>query len=647
MKALRDICESSELKLTESAQKRGVLGVVEGVFFVADRPSRNGRLYPRELWENVLRSEDVNRLLQNRLMIGTVGHDEVDFDSLIRDQKASHVVTELRMLPDGRGYGKAEILDTPVGRILHTLLKSGSRMSVSSKGYGDYSGMTAEGIQEVDPNSYVLERFDFVVDPGFLEARPSLKEQYEKAIKDRSEDTDVVRKLVRIKQDLEERLAKFKKGMGTDEFDAKLEELCDKLVEEFGIHPDDLKGKTYAEILEKINTSLDSIKAKLASSSSLDEKGESKMTDKRDELREKLRERIRERIRQRLAEKREGESERLESKKVDRKALLERIRCRMKIRQLLRERRERMLGRPSISPLRRRPLERLLEKSDGRSVMIRQKDMSLTERKDYGGIKLDPESVEVILGKLERRGVTRDDFQKHEVRTLLRDGQIYVEVSDYSRKTDDDYPDYSDYHSYLGFRHLRRIGALMKRMQSEGFDIEYRNLPRGGKWGVVYILRGIPDWVEELIGTETPPVRESVDAKRMRFLLRKALPVIKEVNRLGGIENIRKSLKESKETLTGIGKKLLEEYASKLSAMTGVDKESAKKLIKKYGFEEAKAQLKARKGISESNVPRKVITDSPVTSSSEDRPLSEVILKRIDEQVKKRPAALPQDIYKP
>ena len=545
MKALRDICESSELKLTESAQKRGVLGVVEGVFFVSDRPSRNGRLYPRELWENVLRSEDVNRLLQNRLMIGTVGHDEVDFDSLIRDQKASHVVTELRMLPDGRGYGKAEILDTPVGRILHTLLKSGSRMSVSSKGYGDYSGMTAEGIQEVDPNSYVLERFDFVVDPGFLEARPSLKEQYEKAIKDRSEDTDVVRKLVRIKQDLEERLAKFRKGMGTDEFDAKLEELCDKLVEEFGIHPDDLKGKTYAEILEKVNASLDSIKAKLASSSSLDEKGEDKMTDKRDELREKLRERIRERVRQRLAEKREGKSERPESKKVGREALLERIRRRMRIRQLLRERRERMLDRPSISPLRRRLLERRERVLDDRTAELSSLRRRLLER------------------RLER---------------------------------------------------LRARRRLLRR------PVERE---------------------------EVPPAYEFVDVERMRSLLRKALPIIKEVNRLGGIENIRKSLKESKETLTGIGKKLLEEYASKLSAMTGVDKESAKKLIKKYGFEEAKAQLKARKGISESNMPRKVVTDSPVTSSSEDRPLSEVILKRIDEQVKKRPAALPQDIYKP
>jgi hypothetical protein len=556
MKALRDICESSELKLTESAQKRGVLGVVEGVFFVSDKPSRNGRLYPRELWENVLKSDDVNRLLQNRLMIGTVGHDEVDFDSLIRDQKASHVVAELRMLPDGRGYGKAEVLDTPVGRILHTLLKSGSRMSVSSKGYGDYLGMTAEGIQEVDPNSYVLERFDFVVDPGFLDARPSLREQYEKAIKDQSlssgEDADVVRKLVHIKQDLEERLAKFKKGMGTDEFDAKLEELCDKLVEKFGISPDDLKGKTYSEILEKINASLDSIKVRLASLplSSLDQKGEEKMTDKedkRDEIREKLKERIRERLSRKLAEKREKEPEKPESGKMDCKTLLEKVGHSAKIRQLLREAREArerhfresrrgLAKKPVLSGLEKRLLERRLERLKARRRM---------------------HSPIHSHGRLSRRPVGRE------------------------------------------------------------------------------------------VEREVSPVRESLDVERMRTLLKKALPVIKEVNRLGGIENIRNSLKESKETLTGIGKKLLEEYVNRLSAMTGVNKESARQLIKKYGFEEAKAQLHARKNVSESNMPKKIVTDSPVTAGSENRPLSEVILKRIDEQVKRRPAALPQDIYKP
>ena len=542
MKVLLDICESSELKLSESTQRRGVLGTVEGVFFVADRPSRNGRLYPRQLWENVLRSDDVKRLLENRLMIGTVGHDEVDFDSLIRDQKASHVVTELRILPDGKGYGKAEILDTPVGRILHTLLKSGSRMSVSSKGYGEYLGTTPDGIQEVDPNSYILERFDFVVDPGFLEARPALREQYEKAIKNQKEDSEIVRKLVRIKQDLEEKLAAARKDKKDESFDSELEKLCDKLVEDFGIDPDDLKGKTYSEILEKVNASLDFIRSKLSSSSEREVRSMTRTA-------EEIKQRLKERLRQRLQETKESTSEGGEKK--TRTELLEKIRRRARVRRLLLEARRRRLLRRE-SPLRERRL--LLKRRFGES--------GLASRRS-----------ELLRRLLERRRRAR-------ARAATRS----------------------------------RLGASVVRGASR------RPLRRAAE--------------------------SSPDLERMRTLLRKALPVIKEVNRLGGIQSIRKSLKESKRTLTDLGKRLLDEYANKLSAMTGVPKDTAKKLIKKYGMEEAKAQLLARRSVNEAKVPRKVATDSEVLGSGEDRPLSEVILKRIDEQVKVRPAALPQDIYK-
>lgn len=179
---LRDIYECREIRLDEQKVRSGVLGVVEGVFFVPEKPSRNGRVYPRSLWERVLNSPDLHRLLQNRLMIGTVGHEDIDFDALIREQKVSHVVTKLWLGENGMGYGRAEILDTPVGRILYTLLKSGSKFAVSSKGWGDFKGTTPDGLQIVDASNYVLERFDFVVDPGFLDAIPELREQYESYI---------------------------------------------------------------------------------------------------------------------------------------------------------------------------------------------------------------------------------------------------------------------------------------------------------------------------------------------------------------------------------------------------------------------------------------------------------------------------------
>jgi uncharacterized Zn finger protein (UPF0148 family) len=213
-----------ELKLVESKEKRrpGVLAVVEGVFFVADKPSRNGRLYPRELWENVLSSPDLKRMLQNRLLFGTVGHVEEQLDDLIREGKVSHVITDLKIMSDGKGWGRAEILDTPVGRVLKTLLESGSKLSVSSKAYGEYEGQTGEGYWRVSPNSFLLERFDFVVDPGFLEAQPQVKEVYESVVC-RSCEKDVVSKLIEEKSRQEKRIVELLKEL--EEKDKKLKEL--------------------------------------------------------------------------------------------------------------------------------------------------------------------------------------------------------------------------------------------------------------------------------------------------------------------------------------------------------------------------------------------------------------------------------------
>lgn len=237
MQVLRDLYESVDLKLTEAKERKpGVLAVVEGTFFVAGKPSRNKRIYPSELWEKALKNADLRRLLESRLMFGTVGHEDIDFDALIREQKVSHVVTHLELRPDGMGYGRAEILDTPVGRILKTLLESGSKLAVSSKGYGDYKESLGDGTYVVDPDSFVLERFDFVVDPGFLEAQPQLKKAYESVVRDggkRCEEVDVVNKLLREKQMLEAKLVQMAKSV--DELGSRigeLEELVERLKRE-------------------------------------------------------------------------------------------------------------------------------------------------------------------------------------------------------------------------------------------------------------------------------------------------------------------------------------------------------------------------------------------------------------------------------
>ena len=156
---------------------RSIIGKVRGQFFVPDGYSRNKRYYPRELWEKVLNDEELKEKLKNRRMIGTIGHSSPINDETIAEGKISHVVTKLWIDENGRGMGEAEILNTPAGRILKTLLEAGVRLYVSSRAYGSYKGKDPKGeYPSLDPDSYILETFDFVYDPGFLQAKPELVE---------------------------------------------------------------------------------------------------------------------------------------------------------------------------------------------------------------------------------------------------------------------------------------------------------------------------------------------------------------------------------------------------------------------------------------------------------------------------------------
>lgn len=152
-----------------------VLAEIEGEFFVPDGMSRNGRFYPKSLWERVCSSNEIKRRLKDKLMFGTVGHDAPLGDAAIREGTVSHIVTEINITEDNKGIGKALILGTPAGRILNTVIRAGSKLAVSSRANGTFKGKH-QGKPVVDEDTYELEGWDFVVDPGFLEAKPELKE---------------------------------------------------------------------------------------------------------------------------------------------------------------------------------------------------------------------------------------------------------------------------------------------------------------------------------------------------------------------------------------------------------------------------------------------------------------------------------------
>ena len=174
--------KSHAFELVESATKRkGVLATYSGPHFFPETASRNKRKYTKGAWEGALADENVVRMLDNNMMLGTVGHLDEDTDYLIREGKVSHVTRKLWVDENGVGMGEVDVLDTRVGRDLNTIMAAGCKMSVSSKGSGAYKGRDGAGNDIVE--RLRLQRFDFVADPGYLDAKPELVEALNESLK--------------------------------------------------------------------------------------------------------------------------------------------------------------------------------------------------------------------------------------------------------------------------------------------------------------------------------------------------------------------------------------------------------------------------------------------------------------------------------
>lgn len=156
-----------------------ILGRLVGPHFVPDGTSRNQRYYSRQLWENVLKDDKTKLRLERRLMFGTIGHAEnFDVETFAREGLLSHVTVKM-WIDENTGLGMAEnwILDTPAGRSLYAMCKgAGSRFYTSSRASGSFKEAKYNGVPVVDEGSYDLLGWDLVVDPGFLQADPSLME---------------------------------------------------------------------------------------------------------------------------------------------------------------------------------------------------------------------------------------------------------------------------------------------------------------------------------------------------------------------------------------------------------------------------------------------------------------------------------------
>lgn len=145
-----------------------ILGILEGPVADCIHSTRNGRHYSEKLWENVFNNPLVQEQFKNGGIVGELDHP-VDRDDICTE-KVAVIMPEPPVKKDGKYYGKFNILDTPCGRIVHTLAKAGFRFGVSSRGTGDVDEYT----DEVDPSTYDFTCFDVVLLPAVESARMKL-----------------------------------------------------------------------------------------------------------------------------------------------------------------------------------------------------------------------------------------------------------------------------------------------------------------------------------------------------------------------------------------------------------------------------------------------------------------------------------------
>lgn len=158
----------------EEKAKRHILGRLYGPIADVVRPTRNGRRYSEELWEKVFQNPIMKEKFANKVMYGELGHPE-DRDEIDMTKAAVCMPEPPKKDDQGRLIGYFDILDTPNGRILKTLVDYGSCLGVSSRGTGD----VVEGIDgesEVDPDTYDCECWDIVTVPAVESARLSFTE---------------------------------------------------------------------------------------------------------------------------------------------------------------------------------------------------------------------------------------------------------------------------------------------------------------------------------------------------------------------------------------------------------------------------------------------------------------------------------------
>lgn len=154
-----------ELLVEDSTDGKGGKNLyLKGICIEGGVKNANQRVYPIPEIQKAVST--INEQIKNgNSVLGEVDHPD---DLKINLDRVSHMITDMWM--DGHaGYGKLKILPTPMGNLVKTMLESGVKLGVSSRGSGNVNESTGQVS-------------DFEIITVDVVAQPSAPNAYPKAI---------------------------------------------------------------------------------------------------------------------------------------------------------------------------------------------------------------------------------------------------------------------------------------------------------------------------------------------------------------------------------------------------------------------------------------------------------------------------------
>jgi hypothetical protein len=134
---------------------------MKGIFIQGGVKNANQRVYPVEEIGRAVTTLN-EQIAEGYSVCGEVDHPE---GLNINLDRVSHLITDMWM--DGaNGFGKLKILPTPMGNLVKTMLESGVKLGVSSRGSGEVDGSG-------NVNGFEIITVDVVAQPSAPGAYPT------------------------------------------------------------------------------------------------------------------------------------------------------------------------------------------------------------------------------------------------------------------------------------------------------------------------------------------------------------------------------------------------------------------------------------------------------------------------------------------